>query len=54
MVMRVEPLLKEDDHGVSSSAVHFSGSSQPSKFDKDLMLRGIERVVDGTDPACGR
>ena len=28
----------------------FSGSSQPSKFDKDLMLRGIERVVDGTDP----
>ena len=28
----------------------FSGSSQPGKFDKDLMLRGIERVVDGTDP----
>lgn len=22
---------------------------QPGKFDKDLMLRGIERVVDGTD-----
>ena len=28
----------------------FSGSNQPGKFDKDLMLRGIERVVDGTDP----
>lgn len=28
----------------------FSGSSQPGKFDKELMLRGIERVVDGTDP----
>lgn len=28
----------------------FSGSSQPSKFDKELMLRAIERVVDGTDP----
>ncbi|MFZ1640941.1 MAG: hypothetical protein WAV07_05780 [Candidatus Contendobacter sp.] len=28
----------------------FSGPSQPSKFDKELMLRGIERVVDGTDP----
>ncbi|MFO1372306.1 MAG: hypothetical protein U1F42_07895 [Candidatus Competibacteraceae bacterium] len=28
----------------------FSGASQPSKFDKELMLRGIERVVDGTDP----
>ena len=28
----------------------FSGTSQPGKFDKDLMLRGIERVVDGTDP----
>ncbi len=27
----------------------FSGSSQPGKFDKELMLRGIERVVDGTD-----
>ena len=27
----------------------FSGASQPSKFDKELMLRGIERVVDGTD-----
>jgi hypothetical protein len=28
----------------------FSGAAQPGKFDKDLMLRGIERVVDGTDP----
>ena len=28
----------------------FSGASQPGKFDKELMLRGIERVVDGTDP----
>jgi hypothetical protein len=28
----------------------FSGPSQPTKFDKELMLRGIERVVDGTDP----
>ncbi len=28
----------------------FSGPSPPSKFDKELMLRGIERVVDGTDP----
>jgi hypothetical protein len=28
----------------------FSSSSQPGKFDKDLMLRAIERVVDGTDP----
>ncbi len=28
----------------------FSGASKPSKFDKELMLRGIERVVDGTDP----
>jgi hypothetical protein len=28
----------------------FTGVSQPGKFDKDLMLRGIERVVDGTDP----
>ncbi|MCP5197061.1 MAG: hypothetical protein H6974_09790 [Gammaproteobacteria bacterium] len=28
----------------------FSGARQPSKFDKELMLRGIERVVDGTDP----
>ncbi|MDS4026668.1 MAG: hypothetical protein RKO25_06755 [Candidatus Contendobacter sp.] len=28
----------------------FSGGGQPGKFDKDLMLRGIERVVDGTDP----
>jgi hypothetical protein len=28
----------------------FSGPSEPGKFDKDLMLRGIERVVDGTDP----
>lgn len=27
----------------------FSGASEPGKFDKDLMLRGIERVVDGTD-----
>jgi hypothetical protein len=27
----------------------FSGPSQPTKFDKELMLRGIERVVDGTD-----
>ncbi|TVR63010.1 MAG: hypothetical protein EA420_08310 [Candidatus Competibacteraceae bacterium] len=28
----------------------FSGPSPPGKFDKELMLRGIERVVDGTDP----
>ncbi|HRY16566.1 MAG TPA: hypothetical protein P5330_11930, partial [Candidatus Competibacteraceae bacterium] len=28
----------------------FTGVNQPSKFDKELMLRGIERVVDGTDP----
>jgi hypothetical protein len=28
----------------------FTGASEPGKFDKDLMLRGIERVVDGTDP----
>jgi hypothetical protein len=28
----------------------FSGAPQPGKFDKELMLRGIERVVDGTDP----
>ena len=28
----------------------FSGASQSGKFDKELMLRGIERVVDGTDP----
>jgi hypothetical protein len=28
----------------------FSGPTPPSKFDKELMLRGIERVVDGTDP----
>lgn len=28
----------------------FSGTDRPSKFDKALMLRGIERVVDGTDP----
>lgn len=28
----------------------FTGPNQPGKFDKDLMLRGIERVVDGTDP----
>ena len=28
----------------------FSGSSQPGKFDKELMLAAIERVVDGTDP----
>lgn len=29
----------------------FSGpSQQPGKFGKELMLRGIERVVDGTDP----
>ncbi len=28
----------------------FSGPSEPGKFDKALMLRGIERVVDGTDP----
>ncbi len=28
----------------------FSGATQPGKFDKELMLRGIERVVDGTDP----
>ena len=28
----------------------FSGPSPPSKFDKELMLQGIERVVDGTDP----
>ena len=28
----------------------FSGPNPPSKFDKELMLRGIERVVDGTDP----
>jgi hypothetical protein len=28
----------------------FSGANQPGKFDKELMLRGIERVVDGTDP----
>ncbi|MCC8986201.1 MAG: hypothetical protein LM523_00550 [Candidatus Contendobacter sp.] len=27
----------------------FTGPNQPGKFDKDLMLRGIERVVDGTD-----
>jgi hypothetical protein len=27
----------------------FSGPSPPTKFDKELMLRGIERVVDGTD-----
>ena len=25
----------------------FSGPTEPGKFDKDLMLRGIERVVDG-------
>ncbi len=28
----------------------FTGPNQPGKFDKELMLRGIERVVDGTDP----
>jgi hypothetical protein len=28
----------------------FSSTSQPGKFDKELMLRAIERVVDGTDP----
>ncbi|MDG4548967.1 MAG: hypothetical protein P9F19_07345 [Candidatus Contendobacter sp.] len=28
----------------------FSGAGPSSKFDKALMLRGIERVVDGTDP----
>lgn len=28
----------------------FASASPPGKFDKDLMLRGIERVVDGTDP----
>jgi len=28
----------------------FTGTNQPGKFDKELMLRGIERVVDGTDP----
>ncbi len=28
----------------------FSGASEPGKFDKELMLRGIERLVDGTDP----
>ncbi len=28
----------------------FSGPSPSGKFDKELMLRGIERVVDGTDP----
>lgn len=28
----------------------FTSPNQPGKFDKDLMLRGIERVVDGTDP----
>ncbi len=28
----------------------FTSAKSPSKFDKDLMLRGIERVVDGTDP----
>lgn len=28
----------------------FASAKPPSKFDKDLMLRGIERVVDGTDP----
>ena len=27
-----------------------TASSQAGKFDKDLMLRAIERVVDGTDP----
>lgn len=28
----------------------FTGANQAGKFDKELMLRGIERVVDGTDP----
>ncbi|HPF57319.1 MAG TPA: hypothetical protein P5149_05440 [Candidatus Competibacteraceae bacterium] len=28
----------------------FSRTSQPGKFDKELMLQAIERVVDGTDP----
>jgi hypothetical protein len=28
----------------------FSSAKPPGKFDKDLMLRAIERVVDGTDP----
>ena len=28
----------------------FTGPNQPGKFAKELMLRGIERVVDGTDP----
>ncbi|MBL8248072.1 MAG: hypothetical protein JNK95_06860 [Candidatus Competibacter sp.] len=28
----------------------FAGASQPGKFDKELMLRAIERAVDGTDP----
>ncbi len=28
----------------------FTGASEPGKFDKELMLRAIERVVDGTDP----
>ncbi|HRZ06660.1 MAG TPA: hypothetical protein P5102_11015 [Candidatus Competibacteraceae bacterium] len=28
----------------------FTGASQPGKFDKELMLMAIERVVDGTDP----
>ena len=27
----------------------FTGPNQSGKFDKELMLRGIERVVDGTD-----
>ena len=28
----------------------FTGANQTGKFDKELMLRAIERVVDGTDP----
>lgn len=28
----------------------FTGINEPGKFDKELMLRAIERVVDGTDP----
>ncbi|MCP5425281.1 MAG: hypothetical protein H6970_09460 [Gammaproteobacteria bacterium] len=28
----------------------FTGTRQPGKFDKELMLKAIERVVDGTDP----
>jgi hypothetical protein len=28
----------------------FTGANQPGKFDKELMLMAIERVVDGTDP----